>query len=111
MQDSFIHLIPGTRDQIASWVKLSDAAADQKVTVRIAELSIEKTVATDNAGVAEFSLSDKRLQLWSPDHPKLYKVEIESGSGGSSTDLEKDKIAHTNGPPSLAVSGHEIVLH
>ena len=102
IQDSFIHLTPGTRDQIAGWVKLSNAAADQKVTVRIPELAIEKAVATNSTGVAEFAFSDKRLQLWSPDQPKLYKVEIESGA---------NRIEDEIGFRSIEVRGHEILLN
>ncbi len=106
IQDSFVHLVPGTPDQVAGWVKLGDAAADQTVTVRIPELRLEKTVSTDSTGVAEFSFSDKRLQLWSPDHPKLYKVEIESSAGGS-----QDKIEDEIGFRSIAVRGHDILLN
>ena len=102
IQDSFIHLTPGTRDQIAGWVKLSNAAADQKVTVRIPELAIEKAVATNSTGVAEFAFSDKRLQLWSPDQPKLYKVEIESGA---------NRIEDEIGFRSIEVRGHDILLN
>ncbi len=106
IQDSFIHLIPGTQDQVAGWVKLSDAAADQRVTVQIPELAIERSVTTDRTGMAEFSVSDKRLQLWSPDHPKLYKFEIESGS-----DASKDKIEDEIGFRSIEVRGHEVLLN
>jgi len=106
IQDSFIHLVPGTRDQIAGWVKMSAAEANQKVTVRIPELEIEKTLATNGAGVAEFAFSDKHLQLWSPDRPKLYKVEIENGVGEI-----KDKLVDEIGFRSIEVRGHEIVLN
>ncbi len=106
IQDSFLHLVSGTPDQIAGWVKLSDAAADQKVTVRIPELAIEKTVATNASGVAEFAFSDKRLQLWSPEHPKLYKVEVESGEGSL-----QDKVEDEMGFRSIEVRGHEILLN
>jgi beta-glucuronidase len=106
IQDSFVNLVPGTRDQVAGWVKLSEAAANQSVTVRIPELALEKTAATDHAGVAEFTFSDKRLQLWSPDQPKLYKVEIETGAG----DL-KDKLEDEIGFRSIEVRGHDILLN
>src|SRR5258706_1835823 len=56
--------------------------------------------------MAEFSVSDKRLQLSSPDHPKLYKVEIESGS-----DASKDKIEDEIGFRSIEVRGHEVLLN
>ena len=92
----------GTRDQVAGWVKLSDAAADQKVEIRIPELGIEKSGTTHGAGVAEFAFSDARLQLWSPERPKLYKVEIESGA---------DKVEDEIGFRSIEVRGHDIQLN
>ena len=106
IQDSFLHLKSGTRDHVAGWVKLSDAAADQKVMVRIPELALEETATTDHTGVAEFNFSDKRLQLWSPDQPKLYKVEVETGSG----DL-KDELKDEIGFRSIEVRGHDILLN
>ena len=102
IQDSFLHLVTGTRDQIAGWVKLSDVVPDQKVTVRIPELAIEKTVATNSNGVAEFAFSNPRLRLWSPDQPKLYKVELESGG---------DKLEDEIGFRSIATRGHDILLN
>jgi len=111
IQDSFIHLVAGTRDQVSGWVKLSDATANQRATVRIPELAIEKTIATNNAGVAEFSFSDKRLQLWSPEHPKLYKVEIETSAGESGTDASKDKLEDEIGFRTIETRGHDILLN
>ncbi len=106
IQDSFVHLVPGTRDQVAGWVKLGGALTHPTVTVRIPELALERTVAANSTGVAEFSFSDKRLQLWSPDHPKLYKVEIESSADGA-----KDKIEDEIGFRSIAVRGRDILLN
>lgn len=119
IQDSFLHLVPGTSDQITGWVRLSDVetpallqtarqgrgtadVAGDKVTVRIPELAIEKTVAVNSAGVAEFSFSDSRPQLWSPEQPKLYRVEIESGA---------DKLEDEIGFRSIEVRGHDILLN
>ncbi len=106
IEDFFLHLIPGTRDQVDGWVELSDPVAGQQVTVRIPELALEKTVATDNAGVAKFSFSDKRIQLWSPDQPKLYKVEIESGAAEL-----KDKMQDEVGFRSIQVRERDILLN
>jgi beta-glucuronidase len=107
IQDFYVHLMPGTRDQVGGWVKLSDSAAGQKVTVRIPELAVEKSVVTDRGGVAEFSFTEspfsgKPLQLWSPDQPKLYKIEIESDS---------DKLQDEVGFRSIEVRGHDILLN
>jgi beta-glucuronidase len=83
-------------------VKLSDAAAEQRVTVRIPELSIEKTFVTDKSGVADVSLSAPGLNLWSPEHPKLYSVQVESGA---------DKVPDEVGFRSIEVHGRDILLN
>jgi beta-glucuronidase len=102
IQDYFIQLLPGTRSQIGGWVKLSEASAGQRVTVRVPELSIEKTFVADKNGVADVSLSAPGLDLWSPEHPKLYSVEVESGA-----DNLRDEI----GFRSIEVHGRDILLN
>ncbi|HZR56839.1 MAG TPA: glycoside hydrolase family 2 TIM barrel-domain containing protein [Terriglobales bacterium] len=102
IQDYFIQLKPHSRDQIAGWVKLSDMVADQRVTVRIPELSIEKTFITDKNGVANVALFVSQLKLWSPEQPKLYLIEIESGA---------DKLKDDIGFRSIEVRGRDILLN
>lgn len=67
-------------------VTLDGAPAGQQVKISIPELSAETVVMTDSAGVASFRM-DARMELWSPENPKLYEVEISSGE-----DKIKDRI-------------------
>ena len=69
--------------QIAFSVKLNKPIAGQQVTLSVPELKIQKTVTTNHNGFASAlitpSLRKRKgevLQLWSPENPKLYKVEI-----------------------------------
>ena len=65
--------------QIRFSAKLNKAEGGLPITLRIPELKIEKTLTTDNAGIIQstiFNIPSKKLQLWSPENPKLYKVEI-----------------------------------
>ena len=65
--------------QIRFSAKLNKAEGGLPITLRIPELKIEKTLATDNAGIIQssiFNIPSKKLQLWSPENPKLYKVEM-----------------------------------
>jgi beta-glucuronidase len=101
IQDYSVQLQRGARDQISGWVQLSDPAA-QNVTVRIPELKVEQAVQTDRAGRAEFTLSAANLQLWSPESPKLYAVEIESGA---------DRVREEIGFRTIEVRGDEILLN
>ena len=69
----------GKRKEICFSAKLNKKEAGHKVTVFIPELKLEKTFTTDAEGniqLSTFSVPSKKLQLWSPDHPKLYQVHL-----------------------------------
>jgi beta-glucuronidase len=102
IQDDLVQLRKGTRDQISGWVKLSESLAGQTVTIKIPELSIEKTFHTGQNGVAEFSIPAPQLRLWSPDQPKLYSVEVDS---------DTDKLQEQIGFRSIEVRGRDILLN
>ena len=55
--------------------KLNKAEAGHTITLRIPELKIVKKLTTNNDGSATISMKAKP-QLWTPENPKLYKVEI-----------------------------------
>ena len=58
--------------------KLNKAEAGHTITLRIPELKIVKKLTTSDDGSATISMKAKP-QLWSPENPKLYKVEIQLG--------------------------------
>ena len=65
--------------EISFSAKLNKAEAGHKVTVFIPELKIEKTfttVAEGNVQSSVFNVPSKKLQLWSPENPKLYHVQV-----------------------------------
>ena len=66
-----------TRD-ISFSVRLNKPEAGHKISVSIPELKLEKQLVTDAEGKASATLkvSAKRLQLWSPENPKLYQVQL-----------------------------------
>ena len=64
--------------QISFCAKLNKAEAGQSITLRIPELKINKQITTTADGIASLTLNAKP-QLWSPENPKLYKVEIQLG--------------------------------
>ena len=61
--------------QLAFSVKLNKAEADHTVTLNIPELKLKKTIKTNADGTASISMKAKP-QLWSPENPKRYQVEI-----------------------------------
>ena len=98
--------------QISFSAKLNHPKAGEQVTLRIPELKIEKTFTTDAegkvAGIVTPSLrrgKGEAFSLWSPQNPKLYRVELSVG-GKSITDeigfrtIEtRDKQILLNGEP------------
>src|SRR5205823_7901949 len=86
VHDYFIQLQKGSQDRIDGWVKLTGTKLAQKITIRIPEARISKSLTTDENGFAQISFA-AGLTLWSPANPKLYEVVIET-----ETDRVQDEI-------------------
>lgn len=92
IDDYDIHLVHAPRFNpetagITGYVHVLDAHSGTAVTIRIPELSAETTVSTDAEGTAQFALTPRHLVLWSPDSPKLYKIEMISGEDHMTDDI------------------------
>ena len=86
---------------IEGWVKLNGAKAGKKVIIEVPELKFSKSFDVSGEKVPlSFRISD--LQLWSPEHPKLYKVIIRS-----ETDRVEDKI----GFRTIEAFGKQVLLN
>lgn len=101
IQNYLVQLAKGSAHQITGWVQLNGPQAQQKVTICIPEAGITKTVETDSKGHAEFSFNADP-QLWSPENPKLYSVEISS---------ETDKLTDRIGFRTIETRGTDILLN
>ncbi len=88
-------------------VKLNKAEAGHKLTLRIPELKIQKNLTTGIDGTATIYMKAKP-QLWSPENPKLYKVEIQS-SEETLTDEIGFRLIETRGKQ-LLLNGKPIFL-
>lgn len=97
-----LHLERGTQNSIRGDVQLSDAVENQTVTLRIAELNISVRAKTNAEGVASFHFSADKLVRWSPENPKLYRIEIETKS---------DRISEQMGFRSLETRGKQVLLN
>jgi beta-glucuronidase len=64
---------------ISGWVEIAGAGAGQTVQLEIPELREKLSAQTDVSGRANFKFTPAKLQLWSPETPKLYDVMITSG--------------------------------
>jgi beta-glucuronidase len=87
VDDFDVHLKAMAMDGIEGYVHIEDATEGTEVTIHIPEAKLEATVKTDASGRAEFQIPAKNLSLWSPERPKLYKVEIETGPDSLTDDI------------------------
>ncbi|MBR4387830.1 MAG: beta-glucuronidase [Prevotella sp.] len=85
-------------------LRLNHKEAGHKVTLNIPELKLKKTFYTDaNGGVdGQLSISQSKLQLWSPATPKLYKVEIE---------MDGETVSDEIGFRTIETQGKQILLN
>jgi beta-glucuronidase len=69
----------GAGNRVAGFVQLNNTEKDEKITISIPELKIEKEINTTAEGKAAFELDvSNQIQYWSPESPKLYTVFIKS---------------------------------
>jgi beta-glucuronidase len=102
VRDYFVQLKKGSREEVAGWVKLDGpAAAGQTVTVEIPEAKLKQTFKTDAEGLATLNFK-ARLDLWSPESPKLYRVVVSAGA---------DTIEERVGFRSIETKGTDILLN
>ncbi len=101
IQDYVVQLDKGSTRNIKGWVQLNGPKLQQQVTIRIPEAGISKVFPTDSRGRAAISF-DAKVALWSPENPKLYKVEIAS---------ETDQVTENIGFRSIETKGTDILLN
>ncbi|MFN0257751.1 glycoside hydrolase family 2 protein [Pedobacter ureilyticus] len=100
--DYKVQLSRSNPKQIEGFVKLSNAAAGQTVTVDIPEAGLKTTAKTDASGIAKINIPVKKLNLWSPENPKLYQVSITSAT---------DKVDEKIGFRTIETRGQDILLN
>ena len=108
----------GKKRQITFSAQLSKPEAGHTVTVSIPELKLKKTFTTDADGQVQssiFNIQSKALQLWCPENPKLYRVDISLDTSTISDEIgfrtieTRDKQILLNGKPVFlkGISIHE----
>ncbi|MBP1663101.1 MAG: putative Beta-glucuronidase [Bacteroidetes bacterium] len=102
IRDYMIQLDKGNNKLIKGWIQLDGAQQGEKITLKIPELSIEKTVTTDDKGYAAVEITVKKLTLWSPKNPKLYTVTLSTNS---------DKTSDQIGFRTIETKGTDILLN
>jgi beta-glucuronidase len=100
--DYKLQLAKGDAHRIEGYVQMAGAAKPQTVTVSISEAGIQAIVQLDAKGRAAINIPVDKLDLWSPEHPKLYAVELAAGG---------DKVADRIGFRTIATRGEDILLN
>ncbi len=104
LQDYSLSLTPGNTKSLIFSASLNSFEPDHNVTLEIPELKVKKTVKTDAEGKVSFTVKAKP-QLWSPENPKLYRVQISLDNStygdeiGFRTIATRDKQILLNGKP------------
>ena len=101
IQDYVVQLAKGSSQEIAGWVQLNGPSSTQQVTIEIPEAGIKNAVTTDASGRAEFRFPAK-VDLWSPEHPRLYQVTLSAGA---------DKVRDSIGFRTIETRGTQILLN
>ena len=105
IEDYNVQMVSLEGRRLAFSARLSKAEAGHTITIDIPELKLKKAVATDADGRVQMFAKFKP-QLWSPENPKLYQVNISLDNATTITDeigfrtIEtRDKQILLNGQP------------
>lgn len=108
IKDWFLRLVPdGSFGTIAADVEVSapaGASVEGMVRLRVRELGVEADIPVVD-GLGSIRLQ-ARPELWSPESPRLYDVEL-SFSGAGGTDEVRDRIGFRE----IRVRGRDILLN
>ena len=88
--------------EIQGYAHITGGTPGSKVSLRIPELQVDSSATTDSDGRANFSVHPNGLERWSPDHPRLYKVEFTAG---------EDHLTDDIGFRTIEVQGDQILLN
>lgn len=99
--DYSVQLAPHTTDAIAGWMRTTGGAGTGHARLMIPELGIDTDVALDAAGYGEFNVAASP-ELWSPEYPRLYDVQL-----GYGDDAVTDRIGFRR----IEIRGEDILLN
>jgi beta-glucuronidase len=100
IDDEMLHFA-GAGD-LQGYVHVTGAASGSKVALRISDLHVDQSAAVGEDGRASFSFHPADLERWSPEHPRLYKVEFVAGD---------DHLTDDIGFRTIEVKGDQILLN
>jgi beta-glucuronidase len=100
IDDEELHLTKS--GEIDGYVHVVQAGAGMAVKLNIPELHVDQSVAVGEDGRASFSVHPSGLEVWTPEHPRLYKVDFSAG---------EDHLSDDVGFRTIEVQGDQILLN
>ena len=79
-----------------------DGKKSENVNIRIPELDIDLQIRSNENGTADFSFHSENMELWSPENPRLYRIEISTAN---------DQLIDSVGFRSITTQGKKILLN
>jgi beta-glucuronidase len=104
-----LHLKRGEGSAFEGWVHVEGGQPGVKVEVEIPELGAKTSAVAGGDGRAAIHFVVSGLERWSPDSPKLYKVQVRAGQD-SIDELMGFRTVETRGTEIL-LNGKPIFLH
>ncbi|HLP15425.1 MAG TPA: glycoside hydrolase family 2 TIM barrel-domain containing protein, partial [Bacteroidota bacterium] len=102
IRDYSIALSKGSLSELELSVKLDGHAQKQRLRFEIQETGLTKQFSTNDTGYASLRIAASGLELWSPEHPKLYRIRIMS---------ETDTISDEMGFRQIETRKSEVLLN
>jgi beta-glucuronidase len=101
IEDYLIQLKKHSTGEVVGWIKLNGSKPDQDIRIQIPELKLNYKTRSNLEGFAQVKFTSK-VNLWSPENPKLYQVIIQA---------ETDAIADEIGFRNIEVKGTQVLLN
>ena len=79
VDDYSLQLKRGTKTEIEGWAHVDGGSAGDSITITVPQEHLTQTAQIEADGRAKFAFHAASLQLWSPEHPTLYRVQIRAG--------------------------------
>src|SRR5436190_7628647 len=103
IQEYSVQVERGGAPRVTGWIRTSgELPNSRKATVRIPELKLSAEAIADKDALLRFSFEAPGVQLWSPEKPKLYRVEISTAT---------DRVTEEIGFRAIETRGADILLN
>jgi beta-glucuronidase len=79
VDDYALQLRRGTKTELEGWVHVNGGNPADSITISMPEEHLAQTARIEADGKAKFEIHAAALQLWAPEHPRLYRVQIRAG--------------------------------